>query len=105
MPFPRPASPRALASDFRAFFAERSRHQIGAAVAAVAMPVLIIIGFVTDARTNTAPGEQIVYVENWDANRTDEEIIADQKRRQAEAQAAGEERQRQFQKLERFFGM
>ena len=64
------------------------------------MPVVIIIGFITDARTNIAPGEQLMYVDSWSANRTDAEIIAEQKRRQAERETAQAERQRQFKKLE-----
>jgi hypothetical protein len=105
MPLPRPASPRALVEDLKAFFAERSRHQVGAAILAVLMPIIIVFGFIRDGKTNTGPGEQLVYVENWRADRTDAEIIADQKKRKAEQEAAAKERQRQFQKLERFFGM
>ena len=105
MPLPRPASPRALISDLRAFLAERSRHQIVAAVLAVLMPVIIVFGFIMDARTNIAPGEQIIYVKSWSANRTDAEIIADQKKHQAEREAAQLERQRQFQKLQNQLGI
>jgi hypothetical protein len=100
MPLPRPASPRALWADLRAFTKERSRIQWIAATLAVLMPVVIIIGFITDARTNIAPGEQLMYVDSWSANRSDAEIMADQKRRQAEREAAQAERQRQFKKLE-----
>jgi hypothetical protein len=53
----------------------------------------------------TAPPAQIVYVESWSANRTDAEIIADQKKDQAARHAAQEEKKRQFKKLEKQLGM
>ena len=105
MALPRPASPKALIADLRAFFSERRPHQLVAAALAIAMPVIIVIGFIVDARTNIAPGEQLIYVESWRADRSDEEIKADQQRRQAEREAAQAERQRQFKQLEKQLGM
>lgn len=105
MALPRPASPRALWSDLRAFARERSRHQWIAALVAIIMPIAIIFMFVKDGRTNIAPGEQITYVESWSSSRTDAEIRAAQKQREAEQKAADAERQRQFKELERRFGM
>ena len=101
MPFPRPSSPRALWADIRAFAGERSSVQWGAAAVAVIMPLAIVVLFITDANTNTRPGPQIIYAESWSANRTDAEIIADQKKHQAKREAAQKERQRQFKKLDR----
>jgi uncharacterized protein YraI len=100
MPLPRPASPRALWADIRAFAAQRSAVQWWAAGFAVAMPMAIVVLFITDARTNTAPPATIVYVESWRADRTDAEIIADQKRHQAKREKAAKERQEQFKKLD-----
>lgn len=105
MPLPRPSSPRALWADLKAFTAERSRHQWVAMFFAVAMPLAIVIMFFIDGRTNIAPGEQIIYVESWSSERTDAEIIADQKKDKASKDAAAKERQRQFQELERRLGM
>lgn len=105
MPLPRPASPRALWADLRAFARERSRHQWIAATAAIAMPVVIILGFYKDGQTNIAPGEQIVYAESWTGSRSDEEIRAAQKEREARRAEAQAERQRQFKELERRLGM
>lgn len=87
-------------ADLRAFIADRSRHQILAGVVAIMMPIIFVFGFIIDSNTNTLPGEQVVYVESWSASRTDAEIIAEQKKRQAEKEALQEERQRQFQKLD-----
>jgi hypothetical protein len=105
MALPRPASPRALIGDIRSFARERSKVQWIAALVALSMPVIIVAGFLKDGRTNTAPGEQITFVQSWSANRTDAEIKADQARRENERQAAAVERQRQFKKLEKKFGI
>jgi hypothetical protein len=105
MPLPRPASPRVLLADIRAFARERSGIKWLAALAAIAMPVVIVAGFIKDAKTNITPKEQIVYAKSWSGNRTDAEIKADQARREEQRQAGVAERQRQFKALERRFGM
>lgn len=105
MALPRPASPKALVADLRAFFSERSPHQLIAATLAVLMPIIIVIGFLLDSRTNIDPGEQLIYVKSWSADRTDAEIVAEQKQRQIEREAAQAERRRQFQRLEKQLGM
>ena len=76
-----------------------------AAFFAVAMPIIIIVGFYFDSQTNIMPGEQIVYVENWPSTRTDEEIKAQQKIDQERRNKAIAERQRQFKEVERRLGM
>ncbi len=105
MPLPRPAGPRALWADLTAFARERGSHKWLAGAFAVIMPVVLIVLFVTDGRTNIAPGEQIVYVDNWRADRSDEEIKAAQAERQAQEEARAAERQRQFKELEKRFGL
>lgn len=105
MPLPRPASPKTLWLDLRAFFAQRSKHQLIAAAFALTMPLVIIYGFIRDAQTNIGPKPQVIYVESWSENRTDEEIIADQKVHQERREAMQAERQRQFQELQRRLGM
>jgi hypothetical protein len=103
--FPSPVSPRAALADFRSFVRHREReHWIGAALA-VLVTMIIVIEFFVDSQINTAPPPRMVYVEQWRADRTDAEIIADQKKHQAEKEAAAKERQRQFQKLEKQLGM
>ena len=77
---------------------------IGAALA-VLVTMIIVIEFLVDAKISTAPPPQVVYVELYPSNRTDAEIIADQKKDQAAKEAAQKERQRQFQKLEKQLGM
>lgn len=103
--FPRPASPRAAFTDLRNFMRQRSRDQITGAALAVLVTTIIVIIFLVDAQINTAPPPQIIYVEQWNSNRTDAEIIAEQKTDQAARDAAAKERQRQFQQLENRFGI
>lgn len=103
--FPRPSSPRAAFADLRAFLRQGSREQrLGAALSLLVTLIIVIIFFV-DSKVNTAPPPYVVYVESWPENRTDADIIADQKRDQAEIDAARKERQRQFQELENKLGM
>ena len=84
---------------------QRSREQVIAASLALLVTGIIIIEFVIDAKINTAPPPQIIYADLYSSNRTDAEIVADQKRDQAAKEAAQKERQRQFQKLENQLGM
>lgn len=104
MSLPRPATPRAFLADLRAFARERSRVQWIAAALAVLMPTIIIIGFIVDARTNIAPGEQLIYADSWSANRTDAEIKAAQQERVKQKEEADKQRQHGFQELERRLG-
>ena len=91
--------------DLAAFLRQRSREQVIGACLAVLVTIIIVIEFFVDSQINTAPPKHIIYVEDWRATRTDAEIIADQKKHQAEKEAAAKERQRQFQKLEKQLGM
>lgn len=103
--FPRPVGPRAAFSDLFAFLRQRSREQmIGAALAFLTTVIIVIIFFV-DSQINTAPPPRIVYVEQWDAERTDAEIVAQQKVDQERREKAQLERQRQFQRLEKQLGL
>ncbi|MFN3943344.1 MAG: hypothetical protein ACK4K7_00275 [Allosphingosinicella sp.] len=105
MPLPRPASPKALWTDLRSFFRQRSKHQLIAAFLALTMPLVIIFGFIRDAQTNIGPRPQVIYVESWPEDRTDEEIVAAQREHQAQREAAQAERQRQYKELQRRLGM
>ena len=102
---PRPVGPRAAFADLRNFMRQRSREQVIGAALAVLVTAVIVIEFFVDSKINTAPPPQVIYVEQWSTNRTDAEIIAEQKKDQAEREAAAKERQRQFQELEKRFGM
>ena len=97
--------PSVALRDLGAFLRQRSREQVIGAILAVLVTIIIVIIFLVDSQINTAPPPQVVYVELYDSNRTDAEIIADQKKDQAKREAAAKEKQRQFQELEKKLGM
>ena len=103
--FPSPSSPRAAFRDLAAFMRQRSREQVIGASLALLITAIIVIEFIVDAQIGTAPPPRITYVELYPSNRTDAQIIADQKKDMAKKLAAQKERQRQFQKLEKQLGM
>jgi hypothetical protein len=103
--FPSPSSPRAAFRDLAAFMRQRSREQVIGASLALLITAIIVIEFIVDAKMGTAPPPRITYVELYPSNRTDAQIIADQKKDMAKKLAAQKERQRQFQKLEKQLGM
>jgi len=84
---------------------QRSREQVIGAALAILATTIIVIEFLVDSKMGTAPTPQIVYAESWSANRTEAQIIADQKKDQAARHAAQAEKQRQFQRLENQLGL
>jgi hypothetical protein len=103
--FPQPVSPRAAIADLLAVIRHTTREQrIGAALALL-VTVIIVIEFVVDAKTGMQSPPEVVSVELYPSNRTDAEIVADQKKDQAAKDAAMKERQRQFKQLENRLGM
>lgn len=103
--FPRPVGPRAAIADLMAFMRQRSREQVIGAMLAVLVTTIIVIEFMIDSKINTAPPPTVVYADSWKVDRSDAEIIAQQKVDQATRDAAAKEKQRQFQKLEKQLGM
>jgi hypothetical protein len=103
--FPKPVGPRAAFSDLRAFMRQRGREKVIGALLAVLVTTVIVIEFLVDSKINTAPPPTVVYADSWSVNRTDAEIVAEQKVDQAKRDAAAKEKQRQFQKLEKQLGM
>jgi len=102
---PKPSSPRAVFRDFLSFVRQREReHVIGASLAFLVTLIILLI-FLVDPKVNTAPPEQITYADIYPANRTDAQIIADQKKDAAARAAFKKEKQRQFQEIENKLGM
>jgi hypothetical protein len=97
--------PRAALKDLTAFLKQRSREQILGATMAVLVTIIIIIVFLVDSKINTAPPEQVIYVENYGPNRTDADIVRDQKKATEDRRKAEEARQKEFQKLEKQLGI
>ena len=87
-----------MLADLRAFLASRGQHRIISAFLAILIPGLIFTAFFLQSRA-WKPPERIVYAKMWKADRTDAEIIADQKAAQETKDARAKERQRQFRKL------
>jgi hypothetical protein len=103
--FPSPSTPRAAIRDLFAVMRHSSREQrIGAALA-VLVTTIIVVEFVLDTRVGLDPTPTPTYVQLYAANRTDADIIADQKKEQAAREAAEKEKQRQFQRLEKRLGI
>ena len=103
--FPRPSSPRAALRDLLAFLRQRDREHVIGASLALLITAIIVIEFLVDAKIGTAPPPRVVEVELYPSNRSDADIIADQKKDMVKKLAAQKERQRQFQKLENQLGM
>ena len=103
--FPSPSSPRAAFRDLAAFMRQRSREQVIGASLALLVTAIIVNEFVVDAKIGVAPTPTPTYVELYPSNRTDAEIIAEQKKEMAIKAAGEKEKQRQFQQLEKRFGM
>ena len=103
--FPRPSSPRAAFRDLIAFVRQREREHVIGASLAVLITMIIVILFLVDAKVGTTVPKQVTYVDIYPSNRTDAQIIADQKKDMAERLAYQKEKQRQFQMLEKRLGM
>jgi hypothetical protein len=104
--FPPISSPRTALRDFVAVFRHgENRERVLGLTLAVLITIIIIIIFFVDSQINTAPPQQIVYVQNYKPGRTDAEIIADQKKDQARRDAYAKAKQKQFQKLEKQLGI
>ncbi|HWL47057.1 MAG TPA: hypothetical protein VNQ31_05005 [Sphingomonadaceae bacterium] len=96
--FPRPATPKALWQDVRAFVAQRQRHELVFGVLSVAITAAIVFAFYVDSRVKPPPPEP-VFVQSWPESRSDAEIIAQQKIDQARRDAKAAKRQAAFQRL------
>jgi hypothetical protein len=103
--FPPMHGPRTALRDLASFLRQRSREQVIGAALAILSTIIVLILFFVDSKINTAPGPQLTYVESWPANRTDAEIVAEQKKDAEEKAALQAERQRQFKKLQDELGI
>ena len=101
--FPRPSGPRAALRDLMAVLRHSSREQrIGAALALLATGI-IVVEFLIDSYFGAVPAPTPVYVELYPSNRTDADIIADQKKDQAAKDAAKKAQQEDLKKLAKRF--
>ena len=103
--FPPTFGPRAALADLKAFLRQRSQEQVIAACLAVLITIIILIIFLVDSQINTAPPPEVVYVESYGPDRTDADIKADQKKASEERRRQEEAKRKQFQELEKKFGI
>ena len=102
--FPHPSSPRVALRDLFIFIRHREReHVIGASLAVLITTIILII-FLVDPKVNTAPPEQVTWVDIYPANRTDAEIIADQKKDAAARAEFKRKKQESFKKIDKDLG-
>ena len=100
------SSPRAALRDFRAVFRHgENRERLLGLTLAVLVTIIIVIIFFVDSTINTAPPQQVIYVQAYKPGRTDAEIIADQKKDQARRDAYAKAKQEQFKKLGKELGI
>jgi hypothetical protein len=93
--------------DLRAYLASRQPYELYFMMAALAVTGIILVMFVHDSSFEREYKPNIIYVQQWRADRTDAQIIAQQKIDQVQrdkddaAQAAREEKLRQsFKKVD-----
>ncbi|MEN3972598.1 hypothetical protein WJS89_07940 [Sphingomicrobium sp. XHP0235] len=100
MSFFRAFSPLGAIRDFGAFVRRADRdHVIGATLALLVTGSIVVI-IMVDSKVNTSPGRSVTYVELYESDRTDEEIVARQKADQEAIEARAKERQEQFKKVD-----
>ena len=102
---PPTSGPRAALSDLRAFLGQRSREQFWGAIFSVTITAIILVVFLYDAKVNTAPPPTVVYVEDFPADRTDEDIKAEQKVDSEERARLKEAKKKQFEEIQRRLGI
>lgn len=98
--FPRPASPRAFWTDLRTFVLSQERHKLVFAAISIGITSLIVTAFIVESRYGILPGPSTIYAADWSADRTDAQIVAQQKIDQKALHAAKAERRRQFKKVD-----
>ena len=93
--------------DLRLFFHQRERHELWFLVLAVVLTTLLIAGFAKDSSVPKEYRPDIIYVEQYKLDRTDAEIVAQQKidgpikaKAQAEQKAREAKLQADFKKLD-----
>lgn len=104
--FPRPVSPKSAFNDFWGYFIETRAHKWPLLGLSVAVTWVIIWAFVIDGKTNIMPRQnKIIYVESWNANRTDAAIILQQKMDLARSEIALKKKQTEMQGVADAFGI
>ncbi|MGN6376563.1 MAG: hypothetical protein ACTHMG_13565 [Sphingomonas sp.] len=98
--------PRAY-RDLRRFMLTRKPYELWFLLAAMVITLLILLGFAHDANIKPAYHENIIYVQSWPSDRSEAEVLAQQKidaakkaKEQAAIEKAQKARQAEFQRLQ-----
>ncbi len=101
-------SPVRAIRDLRLFLSQRKPYELGFLALSIAVTTFLIYAFARDSYAEKVYRPNIIYVEQWRADRTDAEIIAQQKidepirqRALAEQRRADEERRQSFERLDK----
>lgn len=93
--------------DLRDALRIRHRYQLWFLLAALVVTGMILFGFYLDSYFERPYKREIIYVQNWRADRTLDEIIAQQKideekrlKREAEEKARAEKRRLEYKKID-----
>ena len=86
-------------SDFWAYIREPRPHRWTSWGLAIVLPLVIFYGFSEHLIPNEKPKRQIIYFENWSANRSAEEIRAEWVARAKETTRANAEKRAEYQRL------
>lgn len=100
-------SPLAAIRDLRAFLAARRPYELWFGILAILVTGTLMVGFILDSRIAAPYRPNIVYIEQWRGDRTDDQIVAQQKvdqvavdARNAEIERRRLDRQAQFKRLD-----
>ena len=95
MSFLRAISPRRAYRDLRQFLAQRKTYELVFFGLAIAVTWTIMFAIANNSTVEKVYRPNIIYVEQWSANRTDAQIIAQQKIDGPKEKAAAEEVRKQ----------
>ncbi|MBB5711208.1 hypothetical protein [Sphingomonas xinjiangensis] len=107
MTFLRFFSPLRAIRDLRRYLATRPAYEIWFLMLAMVLTLVVIWAFVKDSNIPVPYKRNIIYVESWPADRSDEQIRAQQKidqakkhAQQAELEKKRRKRQEEFKRLD-----
>lgn len=93
-------------NDLRSYLAQEGPHKLGFLLLSVAVFGSLLVAFTIDSHEVPVYHREITYIEQWPADRTDAQIIAQQKidgpieaKRKAEAAAKQKKIQQDYKKL------
>jgi len=100
--FLRPARPKVLIADIkRVWNSSTSRYKLVFGALSLGITSMIMTGVILQTRWDAMPkGPQLIYAEDFPANRTDAQIKQDQWAAARERRVAADERRRQWKKIQ-----